>query len=455
MLAVFGGSFNPPHLGHTLMPPYLMARGLADQVLVAPCWAHALGKSLTPFERRLAWCDAAFAGQPGVRVSTIEAELAAQNGGKASYALHLLEAVQRRHPDHAVRLVVGSDITTSGETDRWHRWDRIEAEFSPIVVPRAGHGSPAQAGGVAVLPELSSTELRAWLQAPQKHELALRSAMPAEVLRLATTASAGTVLIVGHGNAATHAARHLARNEPWFATQRVSARELLSGTASGELELSIPEDLRAVWLLGRDGDLPALAKALASKLPARTPVLHAAGSLRAAEALAPASVAGLPVGTLHPVCSLRRERHSSRISSAGWGVEGDDAAVELALQIAGSSPVLWLDHLDAEGRRRYHAACALVANYVAVLSESGRATFEALGLTPAASRDTTVRELLRSAVENLVELGVPAGVSGPVARGEMHVAHAHAQALGGEAGELYAQLSRRLATLLGHTSAGS
>ena len=68
VLAVLGGSFNPPHLGHALLTSYLFARGLADRVLVAPCWDHPLGKHLIPFERRMSWTRLALA-HPGERRS--------------------------------------------------------------------------------------------------------------------------------------------------------------------------------------------------------------------------------------------------------------------------------------------------------------------------------------------------------------------------------------------------
>src|SRR5690606_14906651 len=37
VIGVLGGAFDPPHLGHAMMPAYLFARGLVDRVLVAPC----------------------------------------------------------------------------------------------------------------------------------------------------------------------------------------------------------------------------------------------------------------------------------------------------------------------------------------------------------------------------------------------------------------------------------
>ena len=96
-----------------------------------------------------------------------------------------------------------------------------------------------------------------------------------------------------------------------------------------------------------------------------------------------------------------------------------------------------------------HAACALVANHIAVLVGEGRNVL--YGLSPQSQGHlwATVDTLVRSAVDNLMTLGIPDGVSGPVARGEMEVVRAHAQALGGESGALYRQLSERLAALLG------
>ena len=80
-VALFGGSFNPPHMGHVLAVAYVLGVGLVDRVLVVPVFEHALGKQLVPFQHRLEMARRAFGWLPRVEVSTIEEQL----GAKAQY----------------------------------------------------------------------------------------------------------------------------------------------------------------------------------------------------------------------------------------------------------------------------------------------------------------------------------------------------------------------------------
>jgi nicotinate (nicotinamide) nucleotide adenylyltransferase len=463
VLAVFGGSFNPPHLGHALLPGYVLARGDATRVLVAPCADHPLGKSLAPFERRMSWVRQALAqyDTDNVEVSPIEAELARSREGRPSYTLELLEALAQRYPDERVRLVVGSDILVSGETERWHRWDRITAEFDPIVVPRVGWSEP----GAAALPDVSSTQVRAQLEVIRAHDKqveqveqveqarrALRQMVPgavADSLEAWIEQREPHVWIVGHGNVATHVC-------PWlrdrrFAVTQLGARALIEARAlveAPELVESLEQAPIAVWLLCQDGALRDVAAALVGRLPAETPVLHAAGARLAREVLAPLRDAGHPVGTLHPICALSRERSVSRLASASFGIAGDAAARAVAERLVGDANVLDIHHLDARGRMAYHAACALVANHLAVLEDRGAAILRGQGLAPKAI-DRALGDLMIGSLENLLALGVPLGISGPLSRGDRATVEAHLAVLDDDATRsLYADLSERLARLL-------
>src|SRR5689334_1964278 len=123
-VALFGGSFNPPHVAHQLAALYVLETQPVDELWFVPTYTHPFGKPLVAYEHRLAMCElAAAALGPRARVSQAEAELAARPGFVASHTLDLVDFVVAQ--GHAPRLVVGSDILP--DAARWHRWDEVVA----------------------------------------------------------------------------------------------------------------------------------------------------------------------------------------------------------------------------------------------------------------------------------------------------------------------------------------
>lgn len=149
-VAVYGGSFNPPHVGHLMVASWLRWTDRSDEVWWIPVFGHPFSKDLAPYEDRLAWCADAVRDLPWVRVLDVERTLPVP-----SYTIDTLTELSRRHPSHALRLVVGADVL--GETARWKAWDRIAAEFPPITVGRQGYPTPE---GAIDFPGVSSTEIR-------------------------------------------------------------------------------------------------------------------------------------------------------------------------------------------------------------------------------------------------------------------------------------------------------
>lgn len=149
-VAIYGGSFDPPHVAHVLTAAYVLAVGGFSRVIVVPVFRHAFDKVLAPFEHRVRMCELAFAGLP-VEVSRVEAELA-----PPSYTLHTVERLVAEHPDWEPALVVGSDVLH--ESHKWHRFERLVALAPLFVVGRQGHAHPE--APPAVLPEVSSSEVR-------------------------------------------------------------------------------------------------------------------------------------------------------------------------------------------------------------------------------------------------------------------------------------------------------
>lgn len=155
-VAVYGGSFDPPHVGHAMVAAWVRWTDRADAVWFLPAADHAFGKDLSPFSDRVAWLDA-LCGELGAWASVcqVEAELP-----RPSFTVHTLTTLAERHPDRRFRLVVGADQRPS--LPRWRDWDRIAAVFDPIWVGRAGF--PPEPGA-PTFPDMSSTAVRAAMAA--------------------------------------------------------------------------------------------------------------------------------------------------------------------------------------------------------------------------------------------------------------------------------------------------
>ncbi|MBA2320252.1 MAG: nicotinate-nicotinamide nucleotide adenylyltransferase [Deltaproteobacteria bacterium] len=150
-IGVYGGSFNPPHAGHALVAAWLRWTDRVDEVWLMPAFGHPFDKVNAPFDVRLALCEAVASSVGAwVKVCSVERDLPAP-----SYTIHTLDHLARAHPAHAFRLGVGADVLP--ETPKWRAWDRILADYDPIVVGRAGWPTPE---GAVDFPGISSTEIR-------------------------------------------------------------------------------------------------------------------------------------------------------------------------------------------------------------------------------------------------------------------------------------------------------
>ncbi len=154
VVGVYGGSFNPPHVGHALVAGWLGWTRRVDEVWLVPAFQHAFAKALAPWEVRVAACRA-LAGAVGAHVSVVDIEARLPT---PSYTIQTLDALALRHPGCQLRLVVGADVQS--QRSQWRDWPRIAAEYAPVVVGRAGY---PEVDGAPTFPGVSSTEVRARL----------------------------------------------------------------------------------------------------------------------------------------------------------------------------------------------------------------------------------------------------------------------------------------------------
>jgi nicotinate-nucleotide adenylyltransferase len=160
-IAIFGGSFNPPHVAHQMVALYVLETAPVDGLWFVPCFRHPFDKPLEPFEDRFRMCDLAAVGLGWrVRVSDVERTI-----GGPSRTLNTIRELGKQHPEHEFSLVIGADLVA--EVPTWHGATELQAQVPFIVVGRGGVGA---ASAPVAMPEVSSTEVRARLRDGQSVE---------------------------------------------------------------------------------------------------------------------------------------------------------------------------------------------------------------------------------------------------------------------------------------------
>lgn len=161
-LGVFGGTFDPIHIGHLVTAVDVRHELGLDRVLLVVAndpW-QKVDRPVTPAAHRLAMAEAAVAGVEGVEVCDLEI----RRGG-ASYTADTLRELGEAHPGARLHLVLGSDA--AGGLETWERHDEVRDRAELAVVTRPGAEAVRPPAGwayrVVAAPRLdvSSTELRA------------------------------------------------------------------------------------------------------------------------------------------------------------------------------------------------------------------------------------------------------------------------------------------------------
>ena len=175
-IALYGGSFNPPHLGHVQVVSYVLSTSDVDAVWLVPTFQHAFGKSLAPFDERLEMCRLALApfAPERARVSAIERTMGGQ-----SRTIDTVETLMAADPDARFDLVIGADILE--ERHLWKRFDRLEQLCRFIVIGRRGYEIPPDFAAAPPLFDVSSTQLRTALAAREPVENLLPASVAAYI----------------------------------------------------------------------------------------------------------------------------------------------------------------------------------------------------------------------------------------------------------------------------------
>ncbi len=161
-LGVFGGTFDPPHVGHLVAAVNVRYSLALDRVLLTVAnrpWQKVGSRPLSSAADRLAMVEAAVADIDGLEASALELE----RGGD-SFTIDTVDQLLAEDPEREVFVIVGEDAAAGMPT--WERIDDLRRRARIVVVERPGTGVELPVGWEfdrVEVPrlEVSSTDLRA------------------------------------------------------------------------------------------------------------------------------------------------------------------------------------------------------------------------------------------------------------------------------------------------------
>jgi len=191
-IGVFGGTFDPPHIGHLVAARNALALLELDEVLFVVAnepWQKVASRSVSPAVARCDMVAAAIADLDGASVCDVEL----RRGGM-SYTADTLATLARDHPDAELILLVGADAARGMPT--WDRLDDVLARCTVAMIDRPEAESAMFEGLDAAIPlwvqarvripllAISSTELRRRVALREPLDYLVPSAVVAVIERL-------------------------------------------------------------------------------------------------------------------------------------------------------------------------------------------------------------------------------------------------------------------------------
>lgn len=131
VIAIFGGSFNPIHLGHIALAKAVVDAHEANEVwlLISPQNPLKQQVSLQPEQVRLCLAQKALQNEKHIKVSDFEFHLS-----RPSYTWNTLQALEKTFPDNEFKLLIGADNWLA--FNRWAHHEEILSRYQLLVYPR-------------------------------------------------------------------------------------------------------------------------------------------------------------------------------------------------------------------------------------------------------------------------------------------------------------------------------
>lgn len=132
-LILFGGTFNPPHMGHIHVAKAAISLFSDAKLGIMPAYIPPHKETLgISYAHRKQLVELAIANEPAFYVESIEESLAAPN-----YTVKTLQALRKQHPDRPICFLIGGDSLSS--LDSWYHWQELLSLTHLVVYQRNGY----------------------------------------------------------------------------------------------------------------------------------------------------------------------------------------------------------------------------------------------------------------------------------------------------------------------------
>lgn len=151
-IAIFGGSFDPPHKGHVKVVETALEQLDIEKLVIVPTYLNPFKSAFhTPAAQRLGWLQKLFSGNEKIEVSDFEVS---QN--RPVPTIETVHHFAQSSPNPY--LIIGADNLAS--LHKWYRFEELDAQVTWVVATREGITVPPEYLTLEVDVDVSSTQLR-------------------------------------------------------------------------------------------------------------------------------------------------------------------------------------------------------------------------------------------------------------------------------------------------------
>ena len=151
-IALFGGSFDPPHIGHKAVIEALLKLDYIEKVVVTPTFLNPFkGKSHAPSNLRLKWLKEIFSSYENVIINDYEVMQ-----GKKIPTINTVNHLLKRYKK--IYVVIGAD--NLGSLHSWDNFSELNKKVTFIIAKRDNLEVPSYYTTIDIDENISSTSLR-------------------------------------------------------------------------------------------------------------------------------------------------------------------------------------------------------------------------------------------------------------------------------------------------------